>query len=106
MHQLIHHDLITVPLGGRQRGIYWLRLYRSGRDHVAVVTEVPGNPSLSATNAIEEIARWIEDEFGVATGVLTIYVIWPRGSLAWGDPNRGMRDRAGVKRVGPGGTGR
>jgi hypothetical protein len=61
--RLVHHDLITVPLGHRRPGIFWLRLYDGDATHVAVVTEVPGNPSSSVTNAISQIAYYIESRF-------------------------------------------
>ncbi len=54
-YSLEHHGLIEVPLAGRPAGIYWLRFYRGTPRSVALLTEVPGNPSLSVTNAMSRV---------------------------------------------------
>lgn len=90
-YTLVYHDLLTVPLGRRNPGIFWLRLYAtSQRDHVAVVTEVPGNPSSSVTNCVSRIAYSIERRFGIPPGRLVLYEVWPQGSPA---------DNPGIRRV-------
>ena len=91
---LVHHDLITVPFGNREPGIFWLRMYERGADRIAVLTEVPGNPSSSVTNSISSIAHHIEKRFGVSSDHLVLFEIWPRGSVGVDIPN--------VKRVRPG----
>jgi hypothetical protein len=79
--QLLHHGLITVRSGARDPGIYWLRLWQTATGHVAVVTEVPGNPGFSVTNGMPLIRSHLVDEFGVDCRVVTLYEIWPPGSL-------------------------
>ncbi len=74
------HELIAVPFGGRASGIYWLRLYAGQVAHVAVLTEVPGNPSFSVTNGISQIASYLHERFGTLPSQLVIFVIWPRGA--------------------------
>lgn len=93
--QVLHHDLIKVPLTSDRPGIYWLRLYRNADDHVAVVTEVPGNPASSMTNAVEDIADWIMETLAIQPGRLVIYEIWPRGSIAWERRNVRLVDLSG-----------
>jgi hypothetical protein len=82
----MHHDLITVPLGQRRPGIFWLRLYDGDAAHVAVVTEVPGNPSSSVTNAISQIAYYIQSRFQLDAARLALYEIWPSGSPTGDQP--------------------
>jgi len=84
--RLLHHDLISVPLGHRRPGIFWLRLYHGDTGHIAVVSEVPGNPSLSVTNGISQIAYYIETEFQLEAGRLVLYEIWPSGSPTGDQP--------------------
>ena len=81
-HQLVHHDLIAIESGDERPGIYWLRLFRDQGEYVAAVTEVPGNPSQSITNATEKIARYIRRGFEPPVERLTLFEIWPRGALA------------------------
>ncbi|MCU1494509.1 MAG: hypothetical protein JWO62_2273 [Acidimicrobiaceae bacterium] len=88
-HALQHHGLIEVPLPGRPNGVYWLRLYRGEPRCVAVLTEVPGNPSASLTNAVSRISDFVARRFSLSLSELTVFEIWARGSV--GDP--------GVKRV-------
>jgi hypothetical protein len=76
--ELVYHDLIEVVPGRWRSGLYWLRLFRSGSEYVAVITEVPGNPSCSVTNRIEYIARHIIERFGVDQNELTLYEVHPR----------------------------
>jgi hypothetical protein len=76
---LIYHDLLTVSyVDSRRAGIYWLRLFRDGDRYVAVITEVPGNPSFSVTNAISEITIHIMQEFEIRPDRLSAYQIHPR----------------------------
>ena len=78
-YRLFYHDLVAIPGGGDRAGIHWLRLYEGEADHVAVVTEVPGNPGASVTNRVEEIVGYIRS--GFATGdALRVYEVWPPGS--------------------------
>lgn len=82
-YRLEYHDLIKVPLS--KPGIYWLRLYReSSGSSVAIVTEVPGNPGKSVTNAISEVADYITVSFRVDSERLKLYQIWPRRAGARG----------------------
>jgi hypothetical protein len=76
-----YHDLIVVPWRDSKPGIYWLRLYRHGKQHVAVVTEVPGNPGLCVTNAIKRITRYLTEHFGVEDEHLVLFEVWPSGAL-------------------------
>ncbi len=80
MYRLACHDLITVPGAGPRSGICWLRLYEGPDDHVAVVTEVPGNPGWSVDNGVSRIIEHLEASFGVRTRGLSLFVIWPRGA--------------------------
>ena len=65
VHALEHHGLVKVPLGDtcQPAGIYWLRSYKGAPRCVAVLTEVPGNPSLSVTNAISRVSAFVADRF-------------------------------------------
>lgn len=78
VHTLEHHGLIKVPLIGDREGIYWLRFYRGAPRCVAVLTEVPGNPSLSVTNAISRVSAFVADRFSVDLSELIVFEIWPR----------------------------
>lgn len=93
--QVVHHDLIKVPLGRDRPGIFWLRLYGNAEDHVAVVSEVPGNPASSMTNAMKVIADWITENFAIQPQRLVIYEIWPRGSIGWERRNVRLVDFSG-----------
>jgi len=90
-HRLVTHELIAVPIGKREHGVYWLRLYEGHLAHVAVVTEVPGNPSFSVTNGISQVATYIQRRFGTRPDQLAVYEIWPRGAAG--------SDQTVVKRV-------
>jgi hypothetical protein len=80
-HVLEHHGLIEVPLPGRPPGIYWLRFYRGVPRCVAVLTEVPGNPSASLTNAISRISGFVAGHFSVHLSELTVFQVWPKGAV-------------------------
>jgi hypothetical protein len=80
VYRLLHHDLITVPFVRGEVGIFWLRLYQEGKSHVATVTEVPGNPALTVTNGISEIAKALVEQHKIEPDQLVLYEIWPRGS--------------------------
>jgi hypothetical protein len=80
-HVLEHHGLIEVPLPGRLPGLYWLRFYRGSPRCVAVLTEVPGNPSASLTNAISRISGFVADRFSLRLSELTVFQIWPKGAV-------------------------
>lgn len=75
--QLCHHDLICVP----RAGIYWLRVYRddNGQGAVVVITEVPGNPGESVTNAISLIVGQVISQFGLSTHPTRWFEVYPRG---------------------------
>lgn|GEM_PF-3636022 len=77
-HTLEHHGLIKVPLAGQPAGIYWLRFYRGSARCVAVLTEVPGNPSRSVTNAISRISGFVAERFSVDLRDLVVFEIWPK----------------------------
>jgi hypothetical protein len=77
-HALEFNGLIEVPLGGRPAGIYWLRFYRGTPRSVAVLTEVPGNPSLSITNAMSRVSAFAATRFSVDLADLIVFEIWPR----------------------------
>ncbi len=106
-----YHDLIVVPHQGSEPGIYWLRLYQEGEQHVAVVTEVPGNPGLSVTNAIKRITRYLTERFGVEDEHLALFEVWPSGALegitlCWsrvdspgGDPDCAPTTRGAVEAI-------
>ena len=73
---LLHNGLFNPP--GR-RGIYWLRLYRRpDRRHIAVVTEVPGNPGMSNTNASSILRMEIAQAFVIDEYTLELFIVWPR----------------------------
>lgn len=78
---LDHHGLIEVPLPGRPPGIYWLRFYRGKPRCVAVLTEVPGNPSTSLTNAISRISNFVGGRFSLRLSELTVFEVWPKGAV-------------------------
>lgn len=80
--RLSHHDLLSVPLSDTRAGIYWLRLYDGPSEHVAVITEVPGNPGGTATNVIERIVAHVAHRFDINPANLVVFEIVPRG--AWG----------------------
>jgi hypothetical protein len=80
-YRLMHHDLIRVDVGMREPGIYWLRLFEDlVPNWVAIVTEVPGNPSTGVTNAISRIVEHLVEHFYVEIPRLSLYRVWPRGS--------------------------
>ncbi len=80
--ELLFHGLIDVPIHRfRRSGIYWLRLYRTPKGLVATVTEVPGNPSLSATNGISHIIMFIGESFQIELEHLAVFVIHPEGEF-------------------------
>jgi hypothetical protein len=62
---LTHNGLIKVPAALGDPSIYWLRLYSAHSSNVVVVTEVPGNPGQSVTNAIERVAEFICTSFSL-----------------------------------------
>lgn len=80
-HDLQHHGLIEVPLPGRASGIYWLRFYRGEPRCVAVLTEVPGNPTLSLVNAVSRISDFVARRFEVELTDLIIFQVWPKGAV-------------------------
>ena len=80
VYRLAYHDLIAVPGAGPRHGIYWLRLYEAPEGHLAVVTEVPGNPGFSVDNGISQILEHLHTKFGVEVRRLALYEIWPVGS--------------------------
>lgn len=101
--ELTFNDAVMVTLGDQIVGVYWLRTYRSAAESVAIVTEVPGNPGRSSTNAISRIAsqliamelvptgrtRWFICYPGGLSSDQTIYsevAIGPDGSPAWKEP--------------------
>jgi hypothetical protein len=71
----------VVPFPHKNDGIFWLRLYQGELKYIAVITEVPGNPSLSATNGAEHIADYVLSRFGIAAEDLVFFEVWPRGAL-------------------------
>ena len=81
--ELVYHDLIEVVPGRWRSGLYWLRLFHGDSGYVAVITDVPGNPSCSATNRIEYITDHIIERFGISRDELTLYQIYPK-TYQWG----------------------
>lgn len=77
---LRYHDLIVVPFPSRRPGIYWLRLYEGTEHDVAVLTEVPGNPSWSIANGRMRILEWIVREYGITPDRLILFEVHPQGS--------------------------
>jgi hypothetical protein len=71
--------LEKVPMRGRTPGIFWLRLYQGRKALLAVVTEVPGNPSLGVTNGMSQIIAWLRDTYLRPGDQLVLYEIWPKG---------------------------
>src|ERR1035438_8152395 len=60
--------------------IYWLLLYATNdRGHVALVTEVPGNPGPNSMNGLEAIVDCLEQAFRVDPLRLALFTIWPSG---------------------------
>lgn len=76
--ELGYSGLINPP----NIGIYWLRLFQvpGGSSAVAIVSEVPGNPGHSVTNAISRIATYVGQHFHVAMQHLTVFEVWPKGA--------------------------
>lgn len=104
-HELAHHDLIRVDFGRRQPGIYWLRLYKAEGAAVAILTEVPGNPGLSVTNAVSSIASFVARESNLDLRELVLYEVWPSGGPVSSHINRVSLTSTGqevVPHVGPG----
>lgn len=85
------HGLISVPRGFAGPGIYWLRLWARDDSHVAVVTEVPGNPGLSVCNGIEEIREHLVEHFGVDSSRLQLFEIHPTDCWSFGREAERMR---------------
>lgn len=90
---LRYHDLIAVPFPSRRPGIYWLRLYAGSDNDVAVLTEVPGNPSRPVNNGRMRILEWLTREHGVRPGQLILFEVHPQGS--------GGRNAGTVTHLGP-----
>ncbi|MGA3058428.1 MAG: hypothetical protein ABSE70_10410 [Candidatus Limnocylindrales bacterium] len=84
IYSLVHHGLITVPIGSGEPGIYWLRLYVGASDHIAVVTEVPGNGSFSVMNGTEQIVSFVAAQHDLSPEALTLFEVWPSGSFQAG----------------------
>jgi hypothetical protein len=80
---LVHHDLITVPLWGDRPGIFWLRLYRGQGRYVAVVTAVPGDPSGSITNCISRVAYHVQRQLTSRRVSLSCTRYGPWGHQRW-----------------------
>jgi hypothetical protein len=89
--RLQHHDLISCTRGwGGKPTVCWLRLlHDTGADprHVAIVTEVPGNPGQSIANAHEIVREALVARFGIDLDSLTLFQVWPAGcsvGVSWG----------------------
>lgn len=71
------HDDLFAPAD--RAGIYWLRLYRLAKNRsVAVLTEVPGNPGTSVTNAASLLRLEVAEAFTINELELDVFIIWPR----------------------------
>lgn len=82
-YQLEYHGLISVPERGKPV-ICWLRLFDdpgANPHHVAIVTDVPGNPGRSIANGHEAIQQVLVDRFGVKLASLAFYQVWPAGRM-------------------------
>jgi hypothetical protein len=88
---LEHHGLITVARGFGGHGIYWVRLWDRDGDHVAVATEVPGNPGQSLCNDIEGVRDYLVDHFDADPARLTLFEIRPTD--CWGFRKGVVRNR-------------
>jgi len=77
---LTHNGLINVPAALGDPSIYWLRLYSAHSSSVVVVTEVPGNPGQSVTNAIERVADFTCTSFSLDPVQLVLFEMWPKSS--------------------------
>ena len=74
------HGLIAAPPDGII-GIYWLRLYAVAGGHVAVATEVPGNPGASVVNASDSIIDEVLRRFGVDRAGLMFFAVMPANAV-------------------------
>lgn len=77
---------LKFPMSRERPGIYWLRLFREDGGYIAIVTEVPGNPSCSVTNGIEDIAHHVTEEFQIPLAGFSLYQIHPK-RYAYSDAN-------------------
>ena len=98
--RLVYHGLISVPLGHRRPGIYWLRLYLCGSDKaVIVLTEVPGNPSYSLSNGMSGILNEVVSRFDLSSKQMDVFQVTPIG--APGQPVSADVDRVSFAVSGP-----
>ncbi len=82
--KVVYHDLLMVPRPSGTPWIYWLRLLRSGDTSLAVVTNVPGDPSGSSTNRIETVAEYVQSTFHAPS--MRLFDVWPRRAREYGEP--------------------
>jgi len=62
---LTYHGLVA-PASGCNGGIYWLRIYQQdSQNPVVILTEVPGNPGYSITNAMDALVAHCAEQCGV-----------------------------------------
>lgn len=87
---LLYHDMFIAGHGFGGPGIYWLRLWQRESGHIAVVTQVPGNPGPSITNGHSSIVACIAERFEVSADRLTFFEIWPSGAIDEGMPAQYM----------------
>jgi len=70
---LTYHGLIALP-SGCNGGIYRLRIYQQdSRNPVVILTEVPGNPGYSITNAMDALVAYCAEQCGVPIDFLYIF---------------------------------
>lgn len=80
---LLHHGLVKVPGHGPRPAIYWLRLYEGrNQGHLAVVTEVPGNPGYSTANGVSLLEEYIRINCGVGDHRLRLFLVTPLGQFS------------------------
>jgi hypothetical protein len=70
----VYHDLIRV-----RNSIYWLRLYQIDDRHVAVITEVPGNPGRNSMNGLDAIVDYLGRSLKIDVATLSFFQVWPSG---------------------------
>src|SRR5216683_1969893 len=60
-YRLLHHGLVVVDVWRPRPGIYWLRLFANEEPRwLAIVTEVPGNPSAVGVTVYFKHATWAD----------------------------------------------
>jgi hypothetical protein len=92
--QVAFSGLVSLDSGGARRSIYWVRLFRrAAGETLVIVTEVPGNPGASVSNAAN-LHHDLIQEHELSPGESEFIHHYPRGAFG-DDPGSYYRHRLG-----------